>query len=136
MYIFERFNALSNVAFLGTATVETKRILAEIATCILMPGRVGLIAIDSFQMGLPIISTHFDFHAPEFEYLINGKNSLISENDIQSYVEAIAEYLNDSSLQIQLKLGAQESERHYSLYNMQNGFVNKLLEIFSQKGDD
>ncbi len=130
----ERCNTSSKILFLGAATVETKRILAEIATCILMPGRVGLIAIDSFQMGLPIISTNFDFHAPEFEYLISGHNSLISENNIQAYVKAINKYLEDPSLQIQLKLGARESERFYSLHNMQHGFVNKVLEILNESG--
>ena len=123
----------SKVIFLGKANIETKRMLAEIGSCILMPGRVGLIAVDSFQMKLPLITTKYKFHAPEFEYLIHGENSLISENDIPSFVKMVIEYLQDYSLQAKLKLGAQRSEKKYRLHDMQEGFVHKLLELVTRK---
>jgi glycosyltransferase involved in cell wall biosynthesis len=127
----QRLNSSNKVIFLGAANTETKRLLAEIAVCILMPGRVGLIAVDSFQMRLPIITTSYEFHAPEFEYLINGKNSLISKNNVKSYVTVVTNYLRDTDLQKLLKQGAQESEGQYRLVDMQERFVQKLNEILN-----
>jgi glycosyltransferase involved in cell wall biosynthesis len=126
----QRSFASSKVIFLGSANLQTKIMLAKIGACILMPGRVGLIAVDSFQMKLPIITTNYNFHAPEYEYLIHGKNSLVSEDNIPSFVELVTSYLQDEKLQINLKLGANNSERDYRLQDMQEGFVNKLIDLF------
>ncbi len=127
----QRMNSSSRVLFLGAANTETKRLLAEIAVCILMPGRVGLIAVDSFQMGLPIITPAYKFHAPEFEYLIDGKNSLISEDHVHSYVRVVTNYLRDSELQKLLKYGALESEQRYRLFDMQESFIHKVNELLN-----
>jgi hypothetical protein len=129
----QRSFASSRVIFLGSANLRTKIMLAKIGACILMPGRVGLIAVDSFQMRLPIITTNYNFHAPEYEYLIHGKNSLVSEDNIPSFVELVTSYLQDEKLQINLKLGANDSERDYRLQDMQEGFVNKLIDLFKLK---
>ena len=131
----QRLNPSNKVIFLGAANTETKRLLAEIAVCILMPGRVGLIAVDSFQMRLPIITTSYEFHAPEYEYLINGKNSLISKNDVRSYVTVVTNYLRDTDLQKLLKQGAQESEGQYRLVDMQERFIQKLNEILNLRDE-
>jgi glycosyltransferase involved in cell wall biosynthesis len=123
----------AKVFFLGPTDVQTKKILAEIGDCILMPGRVGLIAVDSFQMRLPIITTNYDYHAPEFEYLTHGQNSLISANDTSSYAKTVIDYLHDSNLQMKLRLGAADSEQQYRLCDMQEGFVRKLRVLFDSR---
>ncbi|MFI8593167.1 glycosyltransferase [Microbacterium sp. NPDC078428] len=43
--------------------------LARLALAMWIPGRVGLVAIDSLAVGLPIFTTDFAYHAPEVEFL-------------------------------------------------------------------
>jgi hypothetical protein len=84
-------------------------------------------------MRLPIITTNYDYHAPEFEYLTHGQNSLISANDTSSYAKTVIDYLHDSNLQMKLRLGAADSEQQYRLCDMQEGFVRKLRVLFDSR---
>src|SRR5665811_108326 len=47
--------------------------LSHISSAIWMPGRVGLIAVDALALGLPVLTTRFPFHAPELDYLVDGR---------------------------------------------------------------
>lgn len=66
---------------LGHIDDQQKALLARISIALFNPGRVGLIAVESFALGLPIITTNTPFHAPEFEYLRPGKDSLVVNAD-------------------------------------------------------
>jgi hypothetical protein len=48
--------------------------LSHVSSAIWMPGRVGLVAVDALALGLPVLTTHFPFHAPELEYLVEGRS--------------------------------------------------------------
>lgn len=43
--------------------------LSHIAVSMWCPGRVGLVAVDSLALGLPVLTTQFRYHAPEIEFL-------------------------------------------------------------------
>lgn len=47
--------------------------LGSLADVMWVPGRVGLVAVDSLAMGLPVHTTNFDYHAPEIEFLSEGE---------------------------------------------------------------
>lgn len=130
----EKERSSTFIKFLGQASAETKYILSKIGIAILMPGRVGLIAVDSFQMSIPIITTKFRYHAPEFEYLEDGINCLISEDNLDSFESVIKNYLSDEELQIRVKTGAGKSEKNYRISTMQEGFGNKVSQLLG-KGD-
>lgn len=42
-----------------------------------MPGRIGLVAVDALAAGVPIHTTAFPFHAPEFEFLAIGRDAFL-----------------------------------------------------------
>ncbi|MDQ1174266.1 glycosyltransferase involved in cell wall biosynthesis [Microbacterium testaceum] len=75
---------------------------------LIITGRVGLAAIDAFAMSLPVITTEWEFHAPEFEYL-NEKNSVVVADDEELLFQAAKEYLTDAARQALLKDGARRS---------------------------
>ncbi|WIB64146.1 glycosyltransferase [Curtobacterium sp. MCBD17_040] len=43
--------------------------IAELCDSVWMPGRVGLVAVDALALGLPVMTTHHAFHAPELDLL-------------------------------------------------------------------
>jgi glycosyltransferase involved in cell wall biosynthesis len=59
--------------------------LAHIAAAVWMPGRVGLIAVDALALGLPILTTAFPFHAPEIEYLTEGRTKFTLPADPEGF---------------------------------------------------
>jgi hypothetical protein len=41
----------------------------------------------------PIITTNYPFHSPEIDYLENGINGLVAENNIEDYSKTVIEVL-------------------------------------------
>jgi glycosyltransferase involved in cell wall biosynthesis len=76
------------VVLLGQATPEMYAPAAAMSSCLLNPGRVGLVAVDALVMGLPVLTTTGAEHAPEFEYLQPGVDVLEAAGDAASFAEA------------------------------------------------
>ncbi|OMQ16697.1 hypothetical protein A7K94_0200750 [Modestobacter sp. VKM Ac-2676] len=117
------------VKYLGRLGAHEKALAARVAKAILMPGRVGLVAIDSFALGLPLITTDWEWHAPEFEYL-TAKNSVVLADDRNAYAEGVAKLFVDEERRIALSRGAWESLDQYPLEGMVQRFsdgVEKAL---------
>lgn len=54
---------------LGYVDDAQKGRIARVAIALVNPGRVGLIAVESMVMALPLITTKTARHGPEFDYL-------------------------------------------------------------------
>ncbi|MET8326496.1 glycosyltransferase family 4 protein [Streptomyces sp. NPDC005181] len=65
------------VRYMGTANDGDKARLGAVADVLMVPGAVGLVAVDSFALGTPLITTLRAAHGPEFSYLQHGRNALI-----------------------------------------------------------
>jgi glycosyltransferase involved in cell wall biosynthesis len=83
------------ISMIGRAGPREKALLGRTALVLLCPGRVGLVAVDSFAIGLPIVTTDWPFHAPEFEYLTNNGNALITPNTEREYADETLALLED-----------------------------------------
>jgi hypothetical protein len=46
----------------------------------LMPAHMGLSVLDAFAASLPVITTRHNNHSPEFAYVKDGRNALLSRN--------------------------------------------------------
>ena len=57
------------LCWVGSADAGKLAELAAAVECMWMPGRVGLVAVDSLALCLPLLTTRFKFHAPELELL-------------------------------------------------------------------
>lgn len=115
--------------YVGRIGSADKGPLAESSQILMVPGRVGLIAIDSFQLSLPIITTDWPFHAPEFEYL-NDANSIVASeahpDDIDSYAESVLSLMRDSERLKALQLAASEEAPRYSGEAMVRAFADGI----------
>lgn len=112
--------------YLGSLFGEEKAMAMAASDVLLMPGRVGLVAVDSFASATPIITTDWPWHAPEFEYLEADHNAVVTENDVISYSNAITNTLKDSKALHRLREAASESARKYTVAKMASNFVHGL----------
>jgi glycosyltransferase involved in cell wall biosynthesis len=83
------------VQYLGRVGGREKALAMRSSEVIAMPGRVGLLAVDSLVAGLPIVTTNWPWHAPEFEYLVPDRNSIVSEDTIDEFVRSMQLVLSD-----------------------------------------
>jgi glycosyltransferase involved in cell wall biosynthesis len=88
------------VVMLGHAGPHEKALIGVLASAVLMPGRIGLVAVETLALGLPLLTTDWSQHAPEAEYLTEGISVRTSEHDVGSYVELV---LNGIGLPCELR---------------------------------
>lgn len=75
------------VTMLGQAGPAEYAPAAKLSSFLVNPGRIGLIAVDALAMRLPVLTTSFDRHAPEAEYLVEGETMLVSDGTPAAYAE-------------------------------------------------
>jgi glycosyltransferase involved in cell wall biosynthesis len=117
------------IHYLGFADAKLKAKLAQIGLFILNPGRVGLLAVDSFCLGMPIITTDWEFHAPEFEYLQDNKTAVITKDDVDEYVLGVVNYLKDEKKIYAMKSNCLNERQFYSIEKMALRFHDGVLKF-------
>lgn len=70
---------------LGFVDDRTKVLMGAWADSILMPGRIGLVAVDALILGIPIVTTAWPFHAPEADYLVEGQSKFTARDDPEDF---------------------------------------------------
>ena len=111
---------------------DRDEVLAQ-CNAILMPGLVGLIAVDSFQFQRPVITSDAGEHSPEIAYLKDGENCLIDhglkgEVTAKTYASVVLQYLTNNELQLTLRENCKESAETYSIDAMAASFVNAITQ--------
>jgi 1,2-diacylglycerol 3-alpha-glucosyltransferase len=100
------FQLNGNVHFKGAIYDENEvNKFFEIADVYSIPGSVGLGIVHAFSFGLPLVTENLDYHSAEIQYLKNGYNGLIvEEENVDMLADTLLDLLNDK---IKLKsLGA------------------------------
>ena len=130
----DKFLELENLGihYLGYADSILKAKLSRIGLFILNPGRVGLLAVDSFCLSLPIITTDWEFHAPEFEYLENSKTAIITKNSVEEYASGIVDYVNNQELIKSMKKNCFNNSSSYSIDKMVENFHQGVEDFFRE----
>jgi len=113
---------VGGIHYLGFGDAQLKAKLSQIGLFILNPGRVGLLAVDSFSLSLPIITTDWKFHAPEFEYLEKNLTAIITKDSVEDYVNGILEYLGDAKKISTMKVNCRNKRHLYSIEKMAANF--------------
>lgn len=92
----------------------------------LMPGLVGLGILDSFALGVPLITTEFPRHSPEIAYLARGVNGAMLSHNVAEYADYVIALLQDPAKLDWMKAQALASASAYSIENMANRFVEGI----------
>lgn len=85
------------VVMLGYATVDDQALIARASSALLMPGRIGLVAVDALVLGIPILTTDWPYHAPEHEYLVESVTRFTAANDVDSFASLVRRFLAQSA---------------------------------------
>lgn len=104
-----------------------KAIVFRAARMILNPGRVGLVAVDSLTAGVPIVTTDWPFHAPEFEYLNSGETMLVTANSSDDYADTVLRALDDDALIDALSQNCLRVAGSYSIEAMAERFKEGIV---------
>lgn len=106
--------------YVGPVFGADKTRLFSSASVLLMPGLVGLAALDSFAAGTPLVTVDGRFHSPEFEYLIDGVNAVVLPvgTSAHRYADAVAGLLSDPVTLNNLRAGCRVAADSYTLETM------------------
>ncbi|MCS5496117.1 glycosyltransferase family 4 protein [Cnuibacter physcomitrellae] len=113
----------------GHVGIDQKIRIAAKSWALVNPGRVGLIAVESFALRLPLITTDFPFHAPEFEYLAPGEDSLVVPGSAAEFARALAELSADPSRVNALRAAAAAKADQFTMEAMVQRFVGGILSV-------
>jgi N-acetylglucosaminyldiphosphoundecaprenol N-acetyl-beta-D-mannosaminyltransferase len=102
--------------------------LAAAADFLAVPGTIGLVSVDSFALGLPIVTTDSEWHSVECEYLENGRNSLFSVNTAEAHAATIQSLVNDPALRQQLADECLSDSNGFSVEAMAERFAAGVLK--------
>jgi glycosyltransferase involved in cell wall biosynthesis len=111
------------IVWLGRVEGQDKAMALRAADLLLIPEWVGLVAVDSLAASVPIVTTEHASHSPEAEYLLNGKNAVFVEHDVQVYADSVAGLLNDRPELESLSGNCEIEERGLSIDLMAERFV-------------
>ena len=71
--------------------------LGHVVQAMWMPGRIGLVAVDSLALGLPVFTTSYRYHAPEAEFLRAGERVTLPD-DPQAFAERALRLMAEGSI--------------------------------------
>ncbi|MDD1620152.1 MAG: glycosyltransferase family 4 protein, partial [Methylococcaceae bacterium] len=97
-----------------------------LARVLLIPGALGLVVIDSFVSGVPLVTTNNGKHGPEIAYLENCVNGFMTANNVSDYVNEVTSILIDDNYWQDLRKGCSLSAEKYSLENMVENFATGI----------
>lgn len=124
--------ARGQVRLLGYVGNETKADLASVSTALLNPGRVGLIAVESMAMQLPIITTSDTRHGPEYDYLTPGSDSVVCAPDARALASAMTELAADPDRATDLAAEVGKKAHSFSLDHMVDQYESALDSLIAK----
>ena len=119
--------------YIGPVFHNDKAKLFARADVILNPGLVGLGVLDGLAAGLPMVSTHYAYHSPEFAYLKPGYNGAISEFSVFDYAKTVIEILTAPKTLSEMKRNSLQSKSQFSIENMARNFCQGIESALRQR---
>lgn len=116
------------VHLLGPRFEADKAALLRIADVVVVPAWAGLVVVDAFAAGVPIVVSASQAHPPEISYLRDGVNGLVVDDagSPQRYGEAVAALLQDRARLAALAEGGRQARERYTVEAMVDRFVGGI----------
>ena len=117
------------VRALGRVDDAEKALVMSVSDVMMIPTWIGLVAVESFVGGVPIVTRYDQHHSPEADYLVPGVDSvwLPRDTDAQGFAAGVVALLKDS--QTRERLCAQCSARadDFAMAGMVDRFCSGVL---------
>lgn len=111
---------------LGTLFGREKAIALSASDIMMNPGRVGLVAVDSLTAGVPIVTTDWPYHAPEFSYLTHDVTAIVSQDTVDSFTVETAALISDTQKLRQMQSRCVAESKQYTTASMVNRFASGI----------
>jgi len=111
------------LGFLGPIRGREKALAMRSSQVLAIPGRVGLVAVDSFAAGLPIVTTTWPWHAPEFEYLRSSDNAVITTDSVRDYASGLNTTLGNPAMLHRLSSACLQDRASFTVEAMADKFL-------------
>lgn len=113
------------VHVVGTCRGAEKARLLAAVELLLAPAAAGLVVLDSFAAGVPIVVGAGRNHGPEVAYIDHGSNGWIVEGgaDPRQYARAIVGLMEDDARRAELRAGCLRSAQRYTVEDMVDRFA-------------
>ena len=108
---------------LGRVDGHDRALAVRSADIMLVPKWVGLVAVDALAAGVPIVTTRHPSHSPEFGYLVDGENAIVTPHDVQSYAATVVALLRDPGRRAALGDRGRTDSAPYSIESMAERFT-------------
>lgn len=110
--------------------IDLARLVAA-SKLMLIPSFVGLVVIDSFALGTPVVTYSGLDHPPEVDYVVHGENGWLVPSEssmdlVSPYADAVARLISDDDLRCRLADGCRRSAETYTLENMVTRFTDGI----------
>lgn len=127
---FEASKKYSWIHYVGPRFGKERVLYFKISAIQLMPRLVGLAILDSFAMETPIISTSNPFHGAEIDYLDNGVNGIMTEDNTDDYSNVVTNLLKTGKYR-ELVPGCKASAEKITTEAMVENFKNGILSALN-----
>ena len=111
---------------LGTLFGREKAMALTAADIMMNPGRVGLVAVDSLTAGVPIVTTNWPYHAPEFSYLTHDQTAIVSQDTVASFSFEVSSLISDTQKLRRMRSKCLAESKQYSTESMVNRFASGI----------
>jgi glycosyltransferase involved in cell wall biosynthesis len=115
------------VHWLGALTGRDKARVLRRAQLIVNPGMVGLVVMDSLIAGTPLVTCKLDFHSPEIAYLDDGRNGVVTTDDVSAFADGVADLLGDPQRLARLAAACLVDAEEYTMARMVERFRDGIL---------
>jgi len=119
------------IHWVGAQKGRDKAIHLACADVLLNPSAVGLVILDSFIFGKPIVTTETWNHGPEIAYLKQGENGFMSPDDPKQFAEVVVSLLKSPRQLERACEACTKSAGEYSIENMASYFRNGILQALT-----
>lgn len=117
----------------GAKNDEAKIPYWALSKLLLMPGGVGLVILDSFALGVPMVTTDTRLHGPEIDYLEDSVNGVMVAcgDSAALYADAVAGLLRDPATLTSLRAAAIAAASDHSIESMSANFLKGVVDALS-----
>jgi glycosyltransferase involved in cell wall biosynthesis len=114
------------IIYAGPQFGREKALFFKASDIFLLPGAMGLAILDSFAFETPIVTMKYNHHGPEFEYIINDYNAIVSEGNLSDYTNKVANLLDNPEKITELKMTGRLMIEKYNIQFMVNNFIEGI----------
>jgi glycosyltransferase involved in cell wall biosynthesis len=100
--------------------------LGRASDFLVVPGRVGLVAVDALALGLPVVTTDFAYHAPELDYLTDAVK-IVAKQEAADLARQVVDLICDQPRLAAARIEAQRLGGTLSIQAMAAAFCDGLV---------